>query len=167
MQNLALPCMCPEPTCANFHVLNSMLVYIEMGFSGPASGPWSWWKGLQDVYCLVEAIICKRCMVHIQAPCTVNSEIGGLRLCAVFTQMTLSQKLKLPKCMQVLSLDALNLIVCMVCWPLLPGNWYISTFARPPYAFRSRALPLQLSFFFCAPLQVILRRVRPLSNRLK
>ena len=37
-------------------------------------------------------------------------------------------------------------------WPLLPGNWCISMFARQTFAFRSRALPFQLSFFFFVPL---------------
>ena len=61
---------------------------FEMGFSGTASGPWSWWKGLQDVYCLFEAIIYKRCMVHIRASWTVNSGLCGLQLCVMFTQVT-------------------------------------------------------------------------------
>ena len=65
--------MCPQPTFVQFFMFELDASLCEMAFSGPSTGPWSWWKGLQDVYCLFEAIIYKRCTVHIRAPCTVNS----------------------------------------------------------------------------------------------
>ena len=89
---------------AIFYVLNSMLVYVK------------WFSVAQQLVHDLEERACRMCivclsshnlqacMLHIRGPCTVKSGLCGLRLCAVFTQMTLSQKLKLPRYVQLLSL---------------------------------------------------------------
>ena len=138
--------MCPEPTFVQFfYVLNLMLVNVK-------------WASVaqqlvhdvskKDVYCLFEALIYKQCMVHIWAPCTVNSGLCGLRLCVVFTQIICIVETETVQiyigaiswCFEPSSLHTAP------CWPLLPDNWYISTFAQPPYAFRSRALCISIVF---------------------
>ena len=50
---------------------------------------------------------------------------------------------------------------------LFAGSYYISMFAQSHYSFRSVALPFQWCLYFCAPMQVTLRRVRPLSTPLQ
>ena len=115
---------------AIFYVLNSMLVYVK------------WFSVAQQLVHDLEERACRMCivclsghnlqacMLHIRGPCTVKSGLCGLRLCAVFTQMTLSQKLKLPRYTQLLSLDALNLVVVYIQPPVGPYYQAIATFLR-------------------------------------
>ena len=167
LQNLAPPYMCPEPTFVQFiYVLNLMLVNVK-------------WASVaqqlvhdvskKDVYCLFEALIYKQCMVYIWAPCTVNSGLC-LRLCVVFTQIIC-----------IAETETVQIYIGAISWCFEPSSLHIQPPVGPYYQtidtfLRLRNHPMrsglehcafQLSFFFCTPLQVTLRRVWPLSTPLQ
>ena len=86
------------------------------------------------------------------------------------TQMTCTTETEAAKYTQVLSLEALNLLV-NIQTPVGPYYQAIVTFLRlhdhPMHACLEYCLFNSLSSLICASLQVILRRVRPLSTPLK